>query len=400
VTQPPARRRRPRNRRQQILDAAAEQFRASGYDNVAITDIADAVGITGAALYRHFSGKQDLLVATLDDAADRFKSVAEKNYNSLDDLFAAISGLSLERREVGVVWARETGRLPDDIRDGLRARLFDAIEPVRTAIATARPDLSADVVDLLLWAVIAITAAPGYNAIKIEPGRFRRRFVDVAGAVCSVTAIESNGQLRDIQQASATEFGLLPASRREAILTAASRLFSIRGYQAVGVDDIGAAAGITGATVYYHFPSKSAILDAALTRCLESLFFDLSGALNAASTSGEALDLVLRSSVRTTIEQGGVVGALFDEISSLPADDRARLRQYQLDYLAEWVALLVAHRPTLTVPEAQVLVNATISMITSMIRIRHLALRPTIQHDLVTLGRAVFGLDVGYPPSA
>jgi hypothetical protein len=54
----------------------------------------------------------------------------------------------------------------------------------------------------------------------------------------------------------------------------------------------------------------------------------------------------------------------------------------------------------LTVPEAQVLVNATISMITSMIRIRHLALRPTIQHDLVTLGRAVFGLDGGYPPSA
>jgi AcrR family transcriptional regulator len=375
-----------------ILDAAAGQFRASGYHNVAISDIADAVGITGAALYRHFSGKQELLAATLQDAVDRFKVVAEQNYDSLDDLFAAISVLSLQRREIGVVWARETVHLPDEVRDRLRSQVLEALTPVRTAIAAARPDVSPDVVDLMLYAVIAIAVTPGYAAIKIEPARFRRRFVDAARAVCDLTTITSNGSIRDMTTTSTPEFGLLPASRREAILTAASRLFSVRGYQAVGVDDIGAAAGITGATVYYHFPSKAAILDAALTRCLESLFFDFSGALNAAATPGAALELVLRSCVRATIDHGGVIGALFDEISSLPDDDRTRLRQYQLDYLAEWTALLQAHRPTLTAPEAQVLVNATISMITSLLRIRHLALRPSIREDLVALGAAVLTL--------
>ena len=48
--------RRPRDRRQQILAAAAERFRASGYHNVGMTEIADAVGVAGPAMYRHVGG--------------------------------------------------------------------------------------------------------------------------------------------------------------------------------------------------------------------------------------------------------------------------------------------------------------------------------------------------------
>lgn len=65
------------------------------------------------------------------------------------------------------------------------------------------------------------------------------------------------------------------------------RLFSAHGYQQVG--EIGAAAGITGASVYHHFVSKSAILDAALTRRLDALMFNLSSAFGAPSPA-HALD--------------------------------------------------------------------------------------------------------------
>src|SRR3990172_3114367 len=41
--------------------------------------------------------------------------------------------------------------------------------------------------------------------------------------------------------------------RREAILDAATHLFSARGYADTGIDDIGAAVGITGPAVYRHF---------------------------------------------------------------------------------------------------------------------------------------------------
>src|SRR5690349_1198433 len=64
------------------------------------------------------------------------------------------------------------------------------------------------------------------------------------------------------------------APRRELLLKAAAELFSARGYYAVGIDDIGEAAGITGPGVYRHFPSKQALLqslcDIATTRLLEA----------------------------------------------------------------------------------------------------------------------------------
>ena len=65
MVQTQARSRAPRtpNRKQQILESAADQFRRSGYHNVGLNEIADAVGLTGPAIYRHFRGKQDLLEA-------------------------------------------------------------------------------------------------------------------------------------------------------------------------------------------------------------------------------------------------------------------------------------------------------------------------------------------------
>ena len=63
------------------------------------------------------------------------------------------------------------------------------------------------------------------------------------------------------------------APRRELLLEAAAELFAARGFHAVGIDDIGAAAGITGPGVYRHFAGKQALLevlcDRAMTRLLD-----------------------------------------------------------------------------------------------------------------------------------
>jgi AcrR family transcriptional regulator len=49
--------------RQRILVAAVELFSASGYAGTSIRDIADALGMTKAALYYHFAGKEEILQA-------------------------------------------------------------------------------------------------------------------------------------------------------------------------------------------------------------------------------------------------------------------------------------------------------------------------------------------------
>ncbi|MCW3040419.1 MAG: TetR/AcrR family transcriptional regulator, partial [Solirubrobacterales bacterium] len=48
--------------------------------------------------------------------------------------------------------------------------------------------------------------------------------------------------------------------RGSKILAAALRLFHERGFHAVSVDEIGEAAGATGAAIYRHFTGKEEIL--------------------------------------------------------------------------------------------------------------------------------------------
>lgn len=57
---------------------------------------------------------------------------------------------------------------------------------------------------------------------------------------------------------------MAPPSRRDAIVATALRLFLRDGFHATGVAAIAAAAGTTKMTLYSHFPSKEALIAAAL----------------------------------------------------------------------------------------------------------------------------------------
>jgi len=398
VAQPRAPVRRPRDRKQQIVTAAARQFRQSGYHNVGMSDIADAVGITGAALYRHFGGKQELLLAAVRDAIDQLAQVCHRDVRDLDELLSAMGVLTVGRPDAGVLWERELRHLPPEVQHDLRGDLRAAVAPLRAAIGNSRPAPAEQDVDLLLWAVLAVFASTGYHSVGLESGRVRVRLVEAASALCRSVQIPGRPQPPDGVRPGPGRSGdvgrgrLLPASRREAILTAAMRLFGERGYQAVGMDEIGAAAGITGASLYHHFPGKSAILATALNRCLEAMMFDVSGAFDAAADPAQALQLILSACVRSSLEHGEAIGALLGELNSLADDDRRAIRVMQHDYLTEWSALLMRLRPELSEPEARVLVHATFTVVHALLRIPRLRSRPALDGELVALGEAVLGL--------
>jgi AcrR family transcriptional regulator len=60
-----------------MLDVARQIFCARGYERTPLRSIADALGVTKAAVYHHFKAKDDLLAAIVGPVLDRIDSVVE-----------------------------------------------------------------------------------------------------------------------------------------------------------------------------------------------------------------------------------------------------------------------------------------------------------------------------------
>lgn len=57
--------------RSRVLDAAAHIFATGGYMNSSLDKVAEAAGLSKGAVYWHFSGKQDLFLAVLEQQYER-----------------------------------------------------------------------------------------------------------------------------------------------------------------------------------------------------------------------------------------------------------------------------------------------------------------------------------------
>src|SRR2546423_6495057 len=79
------------------------------------------------------------------------------------------------------------------------------------------------------------------------------------------------------------------ANRREQILAAAAELFARHGFHGVGIDDIGAAVGISGPALYRHFRSKDAMLGEMLSSISHFLLGGGTARVQAAGDPARAL---------------------------------------------------------------------------------------------------------------
>lgn len=370
-------RRRPRDRRQQILAAAASRFWSLGYHQVGMADVAAAVGIAPSALYRHVRGKQELLLAILDEHLARIEAAVDAPDG---DLLDGLAALALERREFGLLWERESGHLPEEARRAIRHRL----RAVAGVVAAHSADPDPERADLRAWAALSVLDSPSHHRWELDRERFRALLAGAARAVLTAPLPPETGP-----SGAGARGVLVPASRREALLAAATRLFGERGYPAVGLGDIGAAAGIAGPSVYRHFATKTELLLRVLHRGDEALWLGLHHALARATDAPDALERLAADYSAFVADNPEIVSVLISQTIHLPAPDRDALRRSQRAYLAEWVALLATARPASPGSEARVLVHAALALANSLGRVHHLAVRPGAQRRTAALADAV-----------
>ncbi|WP_280300045.1 TetR/AcrR family transcriptional regulator [Nocardia neocaledoniensis] len=359
-------RRRPKNRRAQIAATSAMAFGAAGYHGVSMEDIAAGLGISSAALYRHYPSKYALFREELLRVGEAFTASvsvsAEATPAAADRLRHMLTGLigaTVENRAT-VTLVRWEGRYlePADrlVLDEQRTAVLAALD---TELAVVRPELTAADLRVLSTAMFGvITSIADHHAAL--PARTLTRLLSAAcfalagpGLPPAATASEPP-----------TKVEIPESFKHELLLRKAVELFHERGYPNVSVEDIASAAGLSAASAVYRFyRGKSDILAAAFRRAADRVSGAIGPAVAGTTDSGAALDVLIDQFVTDTFDERALAVVYYAEFGHVPAEERAVLRNIQRLSVQEWARLVREVRPALSPAEARFLVHAAFAMI-------------------------------------
>lgn len=154
--------------------------------------------------------------------------------------------------------------------------------------------------------------------------------------------------------------------RREQIVDAATGLFDDRGFHATSIDEIGAAAGITGPGLYRHFAGKDEILLAVFDRIWELL----RGAIDRLEglEPEKALDVLIETHITLALEQGQALMLLLRELRHVPDYYQRAAERNDARYTDAWAEVIIKLHPKLTLDEARAAAHAVMGLIGSAAR--------------------------------
>lgn len=173
-------RKQPGARKAEILDVAGHLFHRSGFHNVGMDDIGEAAGVTGPALYFHFSSKTALLAAVMERLADelldtRDKVVAEAKGPAevLQRLVAHHVDFALNERELIAVWIRDERSLPPPDQRRLRERQRAYVNRWVEALREYNPGLEPTEALSIVHGVFNFIASIAFYEPKLDRERLR-----------------------------------------------------------------------------------------------------------------------------------------------------------------------------------------------------------------------------------
>lgn len=262
ATARPAAATRPRNRKQLILDAAGRVFSERGYHNASMEEVAAGVGITAAALYRHFPNKYALFAACAHVMVDGLVAALDEvpAEASLTEVLTAVTRITVVHRASGGVYRWEARYLDREDRRRLAVKFGRLVERVEEAVQREHP-LS----DRRLRAMAALGAIGSITMhhTSITGRRAGDLLLACALRVAATDPAAGPAGARPVELPARP----VPRTRRAEILAASVPLFARNGFANVTNGQIAEAVGLTPSALYRHYPGKIDILAAA---CLQA----------------------------------------------------------------------------------------------------------------------------------
>lgn len=155
------------------------------------------------------------------------------------------------------------------------------------------------------------------------------------------------------------------AERRERYLLAAARLFAARGFDRVSIDDLGAAAGVSGPALYRHFAGKDAILVALLEGASERLLDGARDVVAASRGPQEALAALVVFHAGFAVAERDVIRVQERALDRLPPEESRRVRSLQRRYVELWAQPLRLVLPEASDAEVEVRLHGVFGLLNS-----------------------------------
>ncbi|MDV8149420.1 TetR/AcrR family transcriptional regulator [Arthrobacter sp. B10-11] len=154
-------------------------------------------------------------------------------------------------------------------------------------------------------------------------------------------------------------------SRRQALLSSAATLFAVDGFNRVSLEDLGAAAGVSGPAVYRHFAGKQAVLGALLLSVSQELLEGGRRVVADAADPAAALARLVQFHVDFALSNPDVIRVQDRDFSNLSDDDQAEVRTLQRNYVELWVEVLQALHAGTDTAELRMRAHAAFGLINS-----------------------------------
>ena len=388
-------RRRPKDRKAQIARASAEAFSALGYYGVSMEMIASRVGISAAALYRHYSSKYELFrdaVLTLgQQLVDGTAGIeGDDPQVVLDRLVSALTDTALANRGSGGLYRWEGRYLRGDDQATLLQQIHTVHQRIHRPLSVLRPELTARQLSTLSTAVLSIVGSIVDHRAKLPAAQVHALIGQISHKVLGA---ELTGDPPRYPPGAAPARVTAEPSKYEALLTESMRLFDRNGYRDTTMEDIASAVGMPTSGIYKYFSGKSDILATIFRRAADRVSAELGSVVATLSDPEEALAAVIDGYVQRSFDQPELECVYYSERLNMSAADQRIVRDLQRSTVESWVELVVAVRPEWSAAEARFAVHAAMALVVDLGRMMRYAnseeARETVSGlvDMTLLGR-------------
>jgi AcrR family transcriptional regulator len=155
------------------------------------------------------------------------------------------------------------------------------------------------------------------------------------------------------------------SDRRTQLLTAAEGLIAERGFLAVRLEDIGAAAGVSGPAIYRHFSGKEGLLVELLVEVSTRLLDGGRAVVAAAHDAEAALDGLIEFHLDFALNEPDLIRIQDRDLANLPPAAQRQVRRAQRRYVETWVGVLREAHPGMDEGRARVMAHAAFGLLNS-----------------------------------